>query len=1079
MDRIVIPRSRGPILALAYYAAAILSLKVALVQDLVTPIWPPTGIALVCLMIWGRRYWPWITLAALLVNLPRTGSPLAAAGMALGNTVAPLLAVTLLQRVGFDPQFKRIRDAISLVVLGALASMTVSASIGTAVLGWSGAIPSSQIAETWTVWWTGDAIGVLVFAPLLLSLRADIRPLLSTRLRRLEAVVLAVLVTGLASRVFEQTTPIRYLVFPLLVWAALRFGTAGAAVATLVVVSFAVAAEAAGTDPLAGSGVVERMLTLQLLNATAALTSFVLAASWILRQEAAEHLRTEASRLETAVADRTGDLQEALTALAERERQLNDGEALAHVGSFNWDLATNVITWSDELFKIYGLEKQDARLAYDKYLTLQHPADREALEKLVREALDNGTPYLIDHRVIRPDGAVRWIRGQARVVMGDLGPVRLVGAAQDITEQKLAADLLRESKERFRRLVEDAPEAILVVDLDTGKFVEVNREGERLLGRSRTELTESTYVEASAPIQPGGRSREDAAAELINRTLAGETPTLEWVLVHASGREVLCEVRITYLPTGGKRLIRGSAIDITERRRLELAVAEAQTKERELAEQQHIAHTLQRSLLPEALPDPAGVTLAFRYLPGSKGLEVGGDWYDAFPLPDDALALMVGDVVGRGLKAAATMGQLRIALRAYALQGLPPQDALKELTKLAQTLPDAEMATLVYATFQRDTGLLTYCCAGHPPPLLIGPGGDARYLEGGRCPPLGFPEVDFESATTTLEPGSVLILYTDGLVERRNEALDEGLAGLSQAARTSRAGSDDLEVLATQVVGAMGAGGDLQDDMALLAMSVDEVAPDNFRFGGPAEPERLAALRRSFSGWLESAGAGADELHDLVLAVTEAAANVVIHAYGGGRGDFEVEAVKAGDLVSVSVHDQGVWRTLRSRVGGRGLKLMRALVRSVRVESDGGGTTVQLERRLGRPLPEIAPMVEVPPFGSDWGQDPRSLVAVVEVTEDLDLASSDRMGESLFRMSNNKVGLVVDLSKLDFLDSSGLRMLVQLRRRLDQRRILLRFVVKEGSVAHNVLAMGGVAGHMPTSASVEAAITSIMESDTN
>ncbi len=1090
MDRIRRRLSKGLILAIAYYGTAVLSLRAALVENVVTPIWPPTGIALVCLLIWGRKYWPWVTVAAFLVNLPRT-SPLAAAGLAAGNTLAPLVAVTLLRRVGFDPQFKRMRDAVSLVFLGALASMTVSALAGTAVLVWSGEVSRSQIAGTWSVWWAGDALGILVFAPLILSFRGDIRSLTGTPLRRLEAVALLALLTTLAGQVFQQSVPVRYLLFPFLVWAALRFGVVGAAVATLVVAGFAVASATEASDPLAGGSLVEQMLNLQLLNATTALTSFVLAASWGIRREAAEHLKTEASRLEAAVRERTAALQEAMVALgeevtsrriserslAERGRQLNEAEALAHVGSWSWEIASDVITWSDELFRIYGLEVQDARLAYQKYLTLQHPEDREALAARVQEALEHGTPYLIDHRVVRPDGEVRWVRGQARAVMGDGGPIRLVGAAQDITEQKVAEDLLRESEERYRGLVEQAPEAIMLIDMDTGRYVEVNREGERLLGRTREELMGMTYLETSAPLQPGGRSVEEAAAQLNARAVAGETPASEWILIHSAGRAVLCEVRTSYLPTNGRRLIRTTVVDITERRRMEEALAEAQERERELVEQQHIAHTLQRSLLPESLPEIPGVSMAVRYFPGSKGLEVGGDWYDAFQLPGGELALVVGDVVGRGLKAASTMGQLRIALRAYALQGMPPKDVLRELTRLTETLPEAETATLVYAIFRPDTGELTYSCAGHPPPLLIRPDGKATYLEEGRCPPLGIPELEFMVGTATLEPGSVLMLYTDGLVERRGEALDDGLNALARVAEASMSGTGDLEVAASEVVDTMGAGGDLEDDMALLVLSVGKAAEHRFRFHGPAEPERLTSLRQSFARWLRRAGADEEETHDLVLAVTEAASNVVIHAYGSEIGTFEVEAARTGDLLSVGVHDQGTWRARRSRIGGRGLKLMQSLVESVRIESDGKGTSVRLLRHLGRLLPNSKPIENLPEFASDPEQETRSLVAVVEIQEDLDRASSERVGESLLRMSNDKAGLVVDLSSLDYMDSSGVHMLVLLKRRLDQRRIQVRFVVKEDSPVQNVLTLSGLGAIMTMAESVQAAITSILEAD--
>ena len=158
------------VVGLAYWFAAGVSLRLALVHGQVTPIWPPTGIALVAILIFGRRVWPAVFAAALAVNLPIGPSPAGAALIAAGNTLAPLVAAELLKRVGFRPELDRLRDAAAIIGLGALVSMTISATIGTSVLVLSRAVPSTDFWPTWTVWWTGDAMGVLLVAPFLLSL---------------------------------------------------------------------------------------------------------------------------------------------------------------------------------------------------------------------------------------------------------------------------------------------------------------------------------------------------------------------------------------------------------------------------------------------------------------------------------------------------------------------------------------------------------------------------------------------------------------------------------------------------------------------------------------------------------------------------------------------------------------------------------------------------------------------------------------------------------------------------------------------------------------------------------------------
>src|SRR5258708_18073913 len=156
--------------ALAYWFAARVSLELALVHGQVTPIWPPTGIALVAILIFGRRIWPAVFFAALAVNLPIGPSPLGATAIATGNTLAPLFAAAFLGLTGFRIELDRLRDAASIIVLGALVAMTISATVGTSVLVLSGVVPVDGALPTWAVWWTGDAMGVLLVAPFLLSL---------------------------------------------------------------------------------------------------------------------------------------------------------------------------------------------------------------------------------------------------------------------------------------------------------------------------------------------------------------------------------------------------------------------------------------------------------------------------------------------------------------------------------------------------------------------------------------------------------------------------------------------------------------------------------------------------------------------------------------------------------------------------------------------------------------------------------------------------------------------------------------------------------------------------------------------
>ncbi len=202
-----------------------------------------------------------------------------------------------------------------------------------------------------------------------------------------------------------------------------------------------------------------------------------------------------------------------------------------------------------------------------------------------------------------------------------------------------------------------------------------------------------------------------------------------------------------------------------------------------LYEREHeTAVTLQRSVLPERMPEIDGLRLAARYVPGSTGVRVGGDWYDAIELGAGRVGIVVGDVVGKGVLAAAAMAQLRNALRVYAMDGLKPTTVLAKLNRLADTTGPS-FATVLYAIVDTTTQTCRYASAGHPPPLLVRADGSAEYLEGGRSIPIGVhADVQYSQDVVQLEPGDAIVLYTDGLVERRGSTLDEGLEQLRSAA---------------------------------------------------------------------------------------------------------------------------------------------------------------------------------------------------------------------------------------------------------------------------------------------------------
>jgi integral membrane sensor domain MASE1/anti-sigma regulatory factor (Ser/Thr protein kinase) len=644
------------LVGVAYYVTARLGLQLALVGKSVTPLWPPTGLAVVTLLGGGYRLWPAISVAALAVNLPISPTPAAAAVIAVGNTLAPLAATWSLRRVDFRPDLARVRDALALVVV-ALASMTISASFGTFALVASGAESTARIPSTWWVWWAGDAMGVLLVAPFLWCLR----PLRTLRLKSVDRrrvaegaalyAVLAVTVL-LASRTRE---PILVLVVPLLVWAAWRYQHRGAAPAGLMASIIVIIAAVHDNGVFAGETLMQKMVVLQSFNVVVSFTAFFFAAAVVERRRASE-------------------------------------------------------------------------LVYER-----------------------------EHRV---------------------------------------------------------------------------------------------------------------------------------------------------------------------------------------------AETLQRSLLPEALPEIPGIAMCGRYIAASRDADIGGDWYDIFPLPNGRLGLVVGDVAGHGITAAAAMAQLRMALRGDATTSGGPAHALVRLNWLMGELHPDLMATLLYAEFDPASGAVRFARAGHPPPLRIDGSGAAAYVEGGVGPPIGVvPNAEYTESTCRVETGGVLVLFTDGLVERRDQSLGERLELLRQVASQAE-GSLDASV--DHIVIRMLDQG-VVDDVALLAVRPVSLTGEVLHLERPARPSFVPGVRHLLGRWLVENGASGDEAYDVLVASTEAHTNAVRHAYRDGYGVVEIEATVERADVLITVRDHGTWREPLSEVaatGGRGLRLMEALMDATEINLVNGGTEIRMRRRL-------------------------------------------------------------------------------------------------------------------------------------
>jgi anti-sigma regulatory factor (Ser/Thr protein kinase) len=292
------------------------------------------------------------------------------------------------------------------------------------------------------------------------------------------------------------------------------------------------------------------------------------------------------------------------------------------------------------------------------------------------------------------------------------------------------------------------------------------------------------------------------------------------------------------------------------------------------------------------------------------------------------------------------MGELRSAARAYALEGHSPAQLLRRMDSLMRTTERTFMATCLCVRLDPATGTLTYASAGHPPAVLRRADGTIERLTGALAAPLGFlsarrgPE-----ASVVLEPGAVLAMYTDGLVERRGRSIDEGIDRLAGALADGDGTSD---AAADRLLGALGAASGLDDDVALLVARTVPVDPRRLELSLGAVPGSLAPLRRALARWLDANGVAAKVAYDIVLAANESATNAIEHAYGPGAASFDFAATRDGDAVEMVVRDTGQWRPARGEHRGRGLNVMRATMDSVDVERGTAGSEVRLRRVVDR-----------------------------------------------------------------------------------------------------------------------------------
>ncbi len=434
-----------------YVIAGRLGLTLAFVNASATAVWAPTGIAVAAILVLGRWVWPGIALGAFLVNVTTAGSFPVSLAIAAGNTLEALAAAWLVNRwAGGVRAFDRALDVCRFAMLAGLLAPTISATIGVTALLAAGLTTVAGYQQVWLTWWLGDAAGAIVVTPALLLAWTSRDPWAAGRGR--EALLYAALFVVVAMSVFggwlpvsSSNYPISFIGTPLLSWPALRFGRRETALSVAALAGIAIWGTLRGYGPF-GLDRHQALLLVQTFGALVAVTSATIAA-----------LVDESARLneqlERRVTDRTEQLRainddlrmeidhrtRLHDALRASESRLTDAQAVAHVGSWDWDVKSDTVSWSEELYRIYGLDPLSFSASYQGFFERVHPDDREEVSVAVRQTLQDGRPFEIDHRIILPDGSQRTLTARGRLERDDEGrPVRMLGTGQDVTDRRRA-----------------------------------------------------------------------------------------------------------------------------------------------------------------------------------------------------------------------------------------------------------------------------------------------------------------------------------------------------------------------------------------------------------------------------------------------------------------------------------------------------------------------------------------------------------------------------------------------------------------------------------------------------------------
>lgn len=509
--------------------------------------------------------------------------------------------------------------------------------------------------------------------------------------------------------------------------------------------------------------------------------------------------------------------------------------------------------------------------------------------------------------------------------------------------------------------------------------------------------------------------------------------------------------------------------DVTERVQARLAtdahIEELSERYRNVRDS---AIVMQQALLASSVPVVPGADITAQYLVATEDTAAGGDWFDAIPL-GDRLVLVVGDVVGHGVEAAAVMSQLRTALRMQISQGYTITEALEAVDRFHELVPGSNSATLCVGSLDYASGEFQYCTAGHPPPLLVAANATARYVEPSGGGPLG-SRVGFPVRTEMLDIGDSILFYSDGLIERPGRPLGASTAEFADLAANIAAGvggfvideptrtidrvcSETLELLLRST--------GYSDDVTLLAAQ-RRTPPAPLHLKLDATIHAARSVRSRLRAWLSEVGADADDISDVVHAISEFVENAVEHGYGTEVSDgVVVDASLSGDgNLHAAVIDRGQWKDHREgeQGRGRGLAMAEALVSQALITRSDHGTTASVTHRLSRPANFVTDMiVSRAPYRRAIDNEFVSTVrdaGHIVVSGDVDSNTASTLDRLIAVESRSGIApLTIDLSAVTHLGSAGVSALAAARDRARRQGGGFVLVAPPGSPAHHILSM--------------------------